>query len=283
MRLREHPVSDATGLAGESACPTWIRANVFFALALLAIGIGVGCKHGPAAAIDSGMASCIASDTVAVAVADLDRLRASAFVNSMGASAHDLLERYASASRIMVAWNGSDLLIVERGLFKTPPVGATAIEPGLAVAGSLSGISAAVAQHSAGTTGARGLIDYGSSIGAGSAVWLAVRGGKALPVGGNLTNLNVLLQDADFAGAALDLGDQTTLRFGARGRSAQSAERLEERLRGFVSLAAEAEIRRPEIAQLLSAARIERSGREVTATLTASPDVVAKLLAGFAR
>jgi len=110
-----------------------------------------------------------------------------------------------------------------------------------------------------------------------------VRGGTALPLSGNLANLNVLLEDADFAGAALDLGAAATLRFAARGRTAQSAERLEERLRGFLSLAGEAEVHRPDLAQLLGAAQIQRSGSDITATLSASPDVLAKLIADFAR
>jgi hypothetical protein len=140
-----------------------------------------------------------------------------------------------------------------------------------------------VAQHRTGSSGAPGLIDYGSEVGAGRAIWMAVRGGTPLPLSGNLANLNVLLEDADFGGAALDLGDAATLQLDARGRTAESAERLEERLRGFLSLAAEAEIRRPEIAELIRGARIGRSGRNVTATLSASPDVLAKLIADFAR
>jgi len=256
---------------------------LLLALASLAFGIGIACKQSPPPVVDSGMASCISSDTVALAGADLDRLRASPFVAGTGTSAHDLLAQYSNASKLLVAWNSRELLIVERGLFKVPPPGATIIEPGLAVAGSPSAISSAVAQHGAGSTGAPGLIDYGSEIGAGSAVWLAVRGRAALPLSGNLANLNVLLQDADFAGASLDLGEAATVRFDARGRTAESAGRLEERLRGFLSLAQEAEIHRPEIARLLGEARIERSGRNVTATLSAPPDALAKLLADFAR
>jgi hypothetical protein len=255
--------------------------HLFLAATLLAFAV-TACKQSPPPLLDSGMASCISGDTVALAGADLDRLRASHSVNSMGA-ARDLLTQYSNASKLLVAWNSRELLIVERGLFKTPPPGATAIEPGLAVAGSPSRISSAVAQHRTGLTGAPGLIDYGDEIGAGSAIWLAVRGGTALPLSGNLANLNMLLQDADFAGAALDLGAEATLRFDARGRTAESAGRLEERLRGFLSLAQEAEIHRPEIARLLGDARIGRSGRNVTATLSASPDAVAKLIADFAR
>ncbi|HEY1217383.1 MAG: hypothetical protein ABSE42_23280 [Bryobacteraceae bacterium] len=254
------------------------------ALALLAFAALIACKQaGPPPLVDSGMASCVTGDTVALAGADLEQLRASPFATGMSSSARGLLERYGNASKLLVAWNGSDLLIVVRGLFKTPPPGATAIEPGLAVAGSPNRISSAVAQHRAGSAGAPGLIDYGSEIGARSAIWLAVRGGAALPVGGNLANLNHLLQDVDFAGAALDLGETATLRLGARGRTAESAERLEERLRGFLSLAGEAEIHRPELGSLLGAAQIQRSSRDVTATLSAPPDVVAKLLADFAR
>ncbi len=260
------------------------RTKLLLAAVLFTLAAGIACKQtAPPPVVDAGMASCITRDAVALAGADLDRLRASLFVAGMGTSARDLVERYSNASKLLVAWNGSDLLIVLRGLFKTPPEGATAIEPGLAVAGSPGRISIAVAQHQAGLTGAPGLIDYGSEIGARSAIWLAVRGGAALPLSGNLANLNLLLQDADFAGAALDLGQAASLRLAARGRTAESAERLEERLRGFLSLAGEAEIRRPELARLLGTVRTQRSGRDVTATLSASPDVVAKLLADFAR
>jgi hypothetical protein len=246
-----------------------------------AIASGIACRQAPLPMVDAGMASCIGGDTVALAGADLEQLRASPIVSGAGAAARELLERYGNASTVLIAWNASDLLIVERGLFKLPPEGATAIEPGLAVAGSPARIAAAVAQHNAGTTGAQDLIDYGAAMGARSAIWLAARGGRALPLGGNLTNLNVLLQDAELAGAGLDLGEQATLRFGARGKSAETAARLEERLRGFLSLAAASEARRPEMAQLIGAARIERNGRAVTATLSASPDAVAKLLAGI--
>jgi hypothetical protein len=201
----------------------------------------------------------------------------------MGGSARDLLGRYGDASQLLIAWNGSDLTIVERGLFKTSPADATMVEPGLAVAGSPNRIAAAVAQHRSRPTGAASLIDYGAAIGGRSAIWLAVRGGTALPLSGNLANLNMLLDDADNASAALDLGAQATLRFAARGRTGASAARLEERLRGFLSLATAAETHRPEIARLLTAAQIARNGREVTASLTASPEMVANLLAGSAR
>jgi hypothetical protein len=251
---------------------------------LLAFGICISCKRaGPPPVVDAGMASCIASDTVALAAVDLDRLRASPFLNGMGGSARDLFERYGTSSKLLIAWNGNDFTIVERGLFKTPPADASMVEPGLAVAGSPNRIAAAVAQHNAGPTGAASLIDYGSAIGARSAVWLAARGGTALPLSGNLANLNMLFEDADNASAALDLGEQTTLRFAARGRTTASAARLEERLRGFLSLATAAETRRPEVARLIGATQIARNGRDVTATLTAPPDMVAKLLAGFAR
>jgi len=257
--------------------------RLLLALAILACACGTACRQSQPPLVDAGMASWIAGDTVALAGADLDRLRASSFTAAMGKSVADLLERYSSDSKLMIAWNGSDLLIVERGLFKTPPEGATAIDLGLAATGSPSRVSAAVAQHRAGSAGAPGLLDYGSGIGARSAVWLTARGGRMLPLGGNLGNLNVLLQDADFAGAALDLDAEATLQFAARGRSVESAERLEERLRGFLSLATEAEIHRPDIARLLHAARIQRNGRDVSATLTASPDAMAKLLSGFSR
>ena len=261
-----------------------VRApRLLLALALFAFGAGIACKQSPPPMVDAGMASCVTGDTVALAGADLDRLRASRFVNGLGGSARDLLAPYSTASKLLIAWNSRELLIVERGLFKTPPPGATAIEPGLAVTGSPERISSAVVQHRTGRTGAASLIDYSSEISAGRAIWLAVRGGTALPVSGNLANLSLLLQDADFAGAALDLGDTATLRLCARGRTAESAAQLEERLRGFLSLAQEAEVRRPELARLLGAVRIQRSGRDLTATLGASPDVLAKLLADFAR
>lgn len=254
------------------------------AAALLAFAAGIACKQaGPPPLVDAGMAACISGDTVALAGADLDRLRASPFVNGMGGSARELMAQYRNASKLLVAWNASDLLIVMRGTFKTPPVGATATAPGLAVAGSPGRVASARVQYRTGQTGAQGLIDYGSEIGGHGTIWLAVRGGTALPLSGNLANLNRLLQDADFAGAALDLDETAMLRFGARGRTAESAGQLEERLRGFLSLVEEAEVHRPELARLLGAVEIQRSGRDVTGTLSASPEVVAKLLSDFAR
>jgi hypothetical protein len=253
------------------------------AAALLAL-IAVACKpSGPPPLVDDGMASCLTSDTLALAVADLDKLRGSPFVASLSGSARDLLAQYGNDSKLLIAWNGRDLLIIRRGLFKTPPPGATMIEPGLAAAGTPRRISAALAQHRTGATGAFDLIRYGSQIGAGRAVWLTVRGGTALPLSGNLANLNHLLEDATIAGAALDLGEETYLRVDAEGRTADSADRLEQRLRALVSMAKEAEIHGPEIEQLLDGASMARSGPEVTLTLSAPPDAVAKLLAGLAR
>ncbi len=274
-------------MSGDAPASYMVRFSgikLILAAALLAFAAGIACRqNGPPPVVDAGMASCIGGDAVALAGADLDRLRASPFIAAMDTSARDLLAEYSNASKLLVAWNASDLLIVMRGTFKTPPAGATAIAAGLAVAGLPGRVASALAQHRTGHTGAQGLIDYGSEIGNRGTIWIAVRGGTALPLSGNLANLNRLLQDADYAGVALDLGEAATLRFGARGRTAESATRLEERLRGFLSLVEEAEVRRPDIARLLGAARIQRAGRDVTATLTASPDVLAKLIAGFAR
>jgi hypothetical protein len=251
---------------------------------LLFLAAGIACRQaGPPLVVDAGAAACITGDTVALAGVDLDRLRASPFVNGLGGSARDFLAQYAKASRLLAGWNAHDLILVARGTFSTPPAGARVVEPGLAVTGAPSRVLFALAQHQSGRSGALDLIEYGSQIGAQSAIWLAVRGGKPLPLSGNVANLNHLLENADFAGAALELGGTATLRFGARARTAESAAQLEERLRGFLSLAGEAEIHRPELAQLLSSARIEHSGSAVSATLIASPDALAKLLTDFAR
>jgi len=260
------------------------KARPILGTTLLVLGIGSACRQSaPPGAADPGMAACVANDAAAVAAADLDQFRASSFLNSMGGSARDLLERYRNASALMVAWNGSGLLIVLRGSFSAPPAGARAVEPGLALDGTPDLMGQAIAQHRSGRTGAPDLIGYGSQIGPRSVIWLAVRGGRALPLAGNAANLNRLLEDADFAGAALDLGPSATLRFHARARTAESAETLEQRLRAVLSLAAEAEIHRPELARLLDAAQVRRNGREVAATLSASPDLLAKLVTGFAR
>jgi len=263
---------------------TWFRRRVDTRAILLASMALTACREtAQPAAVDPGMAACIPGDTVALGAADLEQLRASPFLGAAGGAERGLVEGYPGVSKLLVAWNGSDVLIVLRGLFKTPPAGAAMIAPGLAAAGSSKSVASASAQYRSGQTGARNLIDYGSAIGARSAVWLAVRGGTPLPLSGNLANLNRLLEDADYAGATLDLGQAATLRLAARGHTADAAERMEEHLRGFLSLAGEAEIRRPELASLLGNARIQRSGRDVTAELSAPPDVVARLLGDFIR
>jgi hypothetical protein len=81
----------------------------------------------------------------------------------------------------------------------------------------------------------------------------------------------------------LDLGEETFLRVDAKGRTADSADRLEQRLRALVSMAKEAGIHSPEVEELLNSPSMARSGPDVTLTLSAPPGAVAKLLAGLAR
>src|ERR1019366_8045172 len=105
-----------------------------------------------------------------------------------------------------------------------PPAPPDAIDPALSGAPDL--IAAATAAHPA-----AGILAQAESVAAASPVWIAVRGGVALPMEGNLANVNNLLRDIEYVTLAVQPGDPTQLALVARCPSPEAALRFEQSFR----------------------------------------------------
>ena len=227
------------------------------------------------------MAACIPSDTVALAGVHLDAVRASPVFRQFGSGVATLLEPVRDASYLLLAYDGKDLLLIARGAFRPAPTGAVLLKPTLALAGSATAIRAATAQHASGVPGAAALTAHAQPI-AGQPIWAAAQGGVALPLTGNLANVNRLLASTDYITLAAEL--HSTLAVHAAGicRSADAAQHLEETVRGLFALASTASHNR-DLAALLSSVRLEREGTIVRADLNAGPEALQQLLGAFTR
>jgi hypothetical protein len=104
------------------------------------------------------------------------------------------------------------------------------------------------------------------------------RGGVALPVTGNAANLNLLLQDTEYAAIAARIGSGIEIEAIAAGRTAEAGRELEENLRAILTLTAAANARQPDLVALIHSIRIRRDDRTVRVTLSGGPDAADRLL-----
>jgi hypothetical protein len=206
--------------------------------------------------------------TVALAGVDLDRLRTSPAFAKLPPAAHDFLQPFDRAHHVLIASTGAELLAIARG----PVPGATQIAPDLAFSGAPNLIAAAAAAHPPAA-----ILAPAESVAPTSPLWLAIRGGIALPLEGNLANVNNLLRDTDYVTLAVQPNDPAELDLIAHCPTPASALRFEQSFRAIVSLAAAANARQPAIAGPLQSIRIQRDALVVRASLTAPLDALAKL------
>ena len=116
------------------------------------------------------------------------------------------------------------------------------------------------------------------SVAAARPVWIAVRGGVALPLEGNLANVNNLLRGTEYVTLAVQPGDPTELELVARCSTTDAALRFEQSFRAMVSLAIATNTRQPAIKSLLQSIRIAREERVVRVSLSARLDALVKLV-----
>jgi hypothetical protein len=244
--------------------------NGLAALACLAVGCGL--RPGPDA-----ITAAIPPGTVALACIDLDRVHSAPVFPRLPQTVRALADTYRTAQRILIAWNGTDVLLIVRGTAS----GATAIGPNLVATGSPESIRAATAQYRTGKPGVPGLVDYGGATAGQSPLWAVVRGGLNLPLSGNSRNLNRLLRNLDYAALAVGLTTSIDLRITALGRDEQAARDFEESLRGILSLMSAAEARRPQIAALLASVAVRRNAKTATASLRVPPEMLDTLAGAF--
>ena len=236
----------------------------------LALAILAACRTpAPPAAIDPALSARVPAATVALAGVDLDRLRTSPLYAKLPPAALAFLQPFDHAHQVLIASTGVELLAIARGVVP----GATQIAPDLALSGAPDLIAAATAAHPPAA-----ILAPAESVAPNSPLWLAVRGGIALPLEGNLANVNNLLRDTDYVTLAVQPGDPAELDLIAQCPTPAAALRFEQSFRAIVSLAAAANARQPAIAGPLQSIRIRRDDRVVRASLSAPLDALARLL-----
>jgi len=111
------------------------------------------------------------------------------------------------------------------------------------------------------------LLVEGEALAAHNPAWAVVRGGVALPVEGNLSNLNTLLRDVTLVKLTAQLDDQVHVELAADCRTPDAASHFEGSLRSLLVLSG-----------LASSVRVQRDGGTVSASLNAPREALGKLL-----
>ena len=239
----------------------------------------LGCRTSTVArAVDPEAASCIPADTLVLAGVNLDRLRAAPLYSKLPAAVTAIAGAFTAASSALLAYNGKDLLVIARGSLAKAPDGATLAAPNLALFGTPQLVAAAMAQRRSRIAGAPALLARAESIASGRQIWIVIQGGVTYPLGGNAANLNQLLHHAESATVTASFDSGLALEVTAIGRTGDAARDIEETVRADITLAAAAEARQPDLANLLRSIRIDRQDRKVRITLSADQDATTKLL-----
>jgi hypothetical protein len=221
---------------------------------------------------------CLPSDTQAVAGVYLERIRGKEFYNRLPPAWSFVLEPFRSANLVLLAYSGSDILVIASGRFASAPPGTVLLNQELALAGSPGAIRAATTQYATGRPGVPDLVAQAAPV-MNRDLWAISRGSTRLPLPGNAANLNRLLALTDYTAASATLDSAIHLEAEGHSGSAESASRLEEQLRALITLAKSA-AKRTELAPVLASAELRREGSIVHLRLVASPQAVQQLL-GF--
>ena len=240
----------------------------------------LSCSSPPVSRPLTEAISCLPPDTLAVAGIYLERIRGMESYSRMPPAWSFVLDPFRNANLVLLAYNGSDLLVIAAGRFATAPPGVVLLTPGLALAGTPASIRAATAQHARGRTGAPGLVAPVLTQAApviNNDIWAVVRGGTRLPLPGNGANVNRLLALTEYTTASTTW--DSAIRLDADGHCAtpESARQLEEHLRALITLGKVA-AKTPDLASLLASVQLRREANVVHLDFQASPQAVGELL-----
>lgn len=244
-------------------------------LPMLLVLLSAGCSRFNSTSSAEDLTVCVPSETMALAGLHLDQIRTSAWYRSLPATFTAVLEPFQQASYVVLAYSGNDLLIVARGTFAAAPLGGVLVTPRLALAGPPNLIRAATQQRARGKTGAPALVARTAAIAA-KPIWIATRGGMALPLSGNLENINRLLRFTDFVTVTADLKSPLELEAIGSSPTTEAAGQLEEKLRAILTLA-KATTHDRDLAPSLASAQLRRDGSVVRLQVAASASALEKL------
>jgi hypothetical protein len=214
---------------------------------------------GPPPVIDAALSARVPPATVALAGINLDQLRASPLYTKSSAAMRQFLTPLADAHEVLIASTGTQLLAIARGAVP----GAMVTTPGIALYGDPKLIAAGAAQHPP-----AGILRLADSVAAGHTIWIALRGGIALPLEGNAANLNNLLRATESVTIAVRPDDPAGVDITAQCTTPAVAQHFEQSVRALASLAA-ATSRDPQVTAASQAIVITRADRIVRVALRA--------------
>jgi hypothetical protein len=252
---------DPKGKGTPNNLPHKDRRGVLFAVVLLTSA----CRE-TVPALDPGMTSCIPASAIVVGGLNLDAIRAAAVYPKLPQAMLALTEPLREAQYAIFVFDGRDLLAISRGQFREPPAGATMLGRNLALAGPPGLVRAATSQHNAGTTGAPELVAAGDK-----PIWIVIRGGVTLPLGGNAANANRLLHATTHTTITIALRENIELELTAECVTADAGREFEQSLRAMLTLAAASRAGLPVV-------QIRREDRRVYVALTTTPDGLDQML-----
>jgi hypothetical protein len=244
----------------------------------LAAGFAVSCGSRPIPhAIDPLISARVPAGATILAGVNLDRLRASPLHEQLPPAALALLEPLRDASFLLVAANASDYVAISRGSFHQAPAGATLLAPGMAALGSPDWLRAVGTSHQPEAP----LLQRAEPLAATSELWMVTEGNANLPLSGNGENLNRLLHMTQYTTWSVRLTNNVTVEAVGMCDGPETAQRLEETVRAFLSLGGAANARRPEMRALLKRIQLRREDRTVHLSLTAEPAEMEQLFKIF--
>jgi hypothetical protein len=202
-----------------------VRWTLFCLLATAA-----ACSRQPKPPVDPELAARLPSNAAMVAGIDVDALRNTPLFAK-------LPDSFREASAVLAAFDPPNLVTVAR-------VGGRVTVTGPAS----NGPPPDLIRHA--TTGAP--------------IWVVARGNAALPLAGNLANLNRLLEQTDYTRVTARVGERVEFEAAGVCRSDAAAEHLEQNIRAIASLAR-------------LTVEVRRDGATVHVTGSAAIDTVARI------
>jgi len=181
--------------------------------------------------VDPELAWYIPAAAQALAGIDLARMRRTPAYSKGFALMRELVGPFADAEQVVLVFDGKGVAAVARGGFRAAPPGGVLLKPGIAALGSLE----TVAGDSRGGY-ARDLLARAGEAAGRYPIWFAIRGSATLPLSGNLTNLNRLIGSTVFTTAGIEPAERLAIEAAGICRTAEEARRLEETIRGLVTL-----------------------------------------------
>jgi hypothetical protein len=208
----------------------------------------------------------------------LERIRGKESFSRLPPAWSLVLDPFRSATLVLLAYNGSGVLVIASGRFASAPAGFVLLTPQLAVGGSPAAIGAATRQHAARRTGMPDLVAQATPV-INRDLWAVTRGETRLPLPGNAANLNRLLALTNYTTASATLDAAIRLEADGHCAAPESALQLEEHLRALITLG-RSTVKAPDLASVLSSVELHRNASVVRLTVLASPQAVQGLL-GF--